>query len=1328
MNKHPSKNELSDFLLGKLPEEQCDQVAAHLEVCGPCEETIRALEARGDTLLDRVRETPVAEPIDPACQAAMNKAAKLAAATEQTSVFPSAPASAATATSVETLTAKGKTVSTEQFISGLRASGIIAAELLEDLLRHPDVSDAPDVLAAARWFVQSGHLTKFQAQLLCQGKSKGFLFGEYVVLDRLGSGGMGQVFKARHRRMERIVALKVLSSSAMKSPDAIKRFQREVKAAARVFHTNIVTAFDAGEQNGIHFLVMEYVDGQDLSSRIRTGGTMSIRDAVDAMLQAARGLAFAHSQGVVHRDIKPGNLLIDKSGTVKILDMGLARFDDPLGSAQDDGLTHSGQVMGTIDYMAPEQAFNTHDAMAAADVYSLACTLYRLLTDRPLHDGKSVLEKILGHREKSAPRLTNLRPDTPSALEMLFAQMLAKRPGDRPTMAAVVERLQSIAASPIAETAGPSVVPASPTPPPVAEPTKTILSAQEGTLSHGGVRAEVTAAIPVATIVQPISVAVSPIVRKPTTIDRPRKRPPTLRIAAGVVGFALIAWLGIWLIVRDKDGVPVAQIKMPKGGSVTAQASSQAVPAKAESSSPNKPSQPSSTTAPTNPPAATSQAPPPAKSAVETIQLNAPPPKTDSSEQKDLATTTYAPRPAVAPFNASQARVHQDAWAKYLNRKVKGDNSIGMTMVLIPPGEYLMGSTDQQVDASLKLAEGLHAVPDQKTVHNAERPRHRVVLTRPYLMSATEVTVGQFKKFVDASGYLTEAEQAGASAPFRNPGFPITDNSPASSITWNDAVAFCNWLSEQEKLAAPYGGAFSLDSKKWTVQPGDGYRLPTEAQWEFACRAGTETSYFFGDDEELLTTYAWYGKNAGRRTQPIGRLMPNAFGLFDMYGNVAEWCQDWYDASFYASSPVEDPVGGAPGSARVVRGGHAWPFANHLARSGYRDKSMPAARLPQFGFRVSRTLENGPARTTGSSAKLPEPSTPKTPPSPAPKKPAATTTIAPPVSTATDNATGYGIVVNQARQVKGVYTMDANVPKGEAQQWLILAASPPEVPNRQTSVRATLDPVGEALLESGPRKRPLLRAIVPVNNEALKRSLHATLEIQATLFSRRLEKRRPGVAYMMPESLSAKERADALAATEMVNYTSPDFQKWLDARKLSLAENEDTVDFARRVFTTLKQAFRYEYQSEMDRRATHVCETGKSDCSGMSVVFAAAMRASKIPARLTVGRVAQSSKPVQRPGEVAHQQHVKAEFYAEDVGWVAVDVSSAVQNAPGNDGLFYFGNELGDFLVMHFDTEVQIDGGRFGKKSTPMLQGIQYYVIGGGSFDGATHKEQWRVQ
>ncbi len=391
-------------------------------------------------------------------------------------------------------------VPVQQFIGSLSASELLAAEEVQAFLAGLEPAQRQDTRLLAQELVKQGQLTRYQAQMLCQGRTKGLVLGNYVILDKVGQGGMGMVFKARHRRMKRVVALKVLPPAITKNPTAVQRFQREAEAAAKLNHPNIVAAYDADEAQGVHFLVMEFVDGVDLAQLVKKQGALPIDQAVQCILQAARGLAHAHAAGIIHRDIKPHNLLLASAigyrpsaigqqscapgpiadgrqpiaapgpmaegrqpiAVVKILDMGLARIEGAANAPGQAGaaeLTQSGSIMGTCDYMAPEQAMNTKRADQRADIYSLGCTLYFLLTARTTYGGETAMEKLMAHQQDPIPSLLQARPDVPQKLEAIYQKMLAKKPEDRyQSMTAVIADLEGLGYRPSAVGPRPSAL------------------------------------------------------------------------------------------------------------------------------------------------------------------------------------------------------------------------------------------------------------------------------------------------------------------------------------------------------------------------------------------------------------------------------------------------------------------------------------------------------------------------------------------------------------------------------------------------------------------------------------------------------------------------------------------------------------------------------------------------------------------------------------------------------------------------------------------------------------------------------------------------------
>ena len=287
-----------------------------------------------------------------------------------------------------------------------------------------------DAVKAAAHLVKHGLLTPFQARVLLGGKYRGFRLGAYVIRDQIGQGGMGAVYLAHHEALRRPVAIKVLTPGEVGPTSKVNvgRFLREARSAAALDHPNIVRIFDVAQLGEMHYLVMEYVEGQTLEQLVATGGPVPCGRAVEYMLQAAAGLEHAHQKGFVHRDIKPANLILAKDGTLKILDMGLARSDETADKVTE--VFDKGAVVGTADYISPEQAMNAPDLDIRADIYSLGATFYTLVTGKPPFTGNTT-QKLVQHQIKEAPSLATIDRTFPPELAAVVAKMMMKRPADR---------------------------------------------------------------------------------------------------------------------------------------------------------------------------------------------------------------------------------------------------------------------------------------------------------------------------------------------------------------------------------------------------------------------------------------------------------------------------------------------------------------------------------------------------------------------------------------------------------------------------------------------------------------------------------------------------------------------------------------------------------------------------------------------------------------------------------------------------------------------------------------------------------------------------------
>jgi serine/threonine protein kinase len=651
----------------------------------------------------------------------------------------------------------------------LLAGGLIETEELRaferSLSRNERPATADDL---ARALVAAAKLTEFQAAEIGAERGAALVLGNYVVLDRIGAGGMGQVFKAWHRRMQRLVALKTLPDQRGASEDSVARFRREILSAAQLSHPNIVAAYDADVAQHIHFLVMEYVDGPNLADLVRKRGPLPVALAVRCVLDAARGLAYAHQRGIVHRDVKPSNLIVSPSGTIKVLDLGLARSAGPLAGAE---LTMPGDVVGTLEYMAPEQAAGAPEVDGRADVYGLGCTLYRLLTGEFPYCGPSPSALMAAHREEKIPSLTASRDDVPRVLDRLFKRMVAKQPADRfQTMDEVVRSLEKLRL------------------------TDTRPSAARGETSPEG---------------DPDDLAGAAAPRKSASSNR-GSQGRSVRGGADAGG--------------DEESGDDLEIVSASAGPVVfqpADASENAVP-RASAHVPASGAQPRSVPPPVSPVVALVALVAALLGITGLSWLDATP---------DADHSVAQPRPESNSSTASESARQCSEW---LGLPVSMTNSVGMDFALIPPA----GNSDTASANSVQT---------------------------PFYYGVHELTVAQFRHFVEVTGYPV----AGNLDARFSQGLVQGDRHPVVNLTAADAEAFCRWLSQIESAT---------------------YRLPTQAEWAHACRAGTAGQWWFGDDPATLDRYAWYRSNSGARTHQVGLLEANPFGLHDLVGNAAEWC------------------------------------------------------------------------------------------------------------------------------------------------------------------------------------------------------------------------------------------------------------------------------------------------------------------------------------------------------------------------------------------------------------------------------------------------------
>lgn len=325
------------------------------------------------------------------------------------------------------------TPSVKNFLELVQRSQLVDSDLLRTTLlkykaEHDDQLPA-DAKVVADYLVQAGLLTDWHCTKLFDRKYKGFFLGKYKLLGHIGTGGMSSVYLAEHILMRRQRAIKVLPKSRVGDSSYLQRFHREAQATAALEHPNVVRAYDVDNEGDTHYLVMEYVKGQDIQNIVNAQGGLSYTKAAEYIVQAARGLAYSHGEGLVHRDVKPANLLVDEEGVVKILDLGLALFSEDENASLT--VLHNENVLGTADYLAPEQAINSHEVDGRADIYGLGCTFYFVLTGHaPFNEG-TLAQRIARHQTQMPPDIREDRPDCPRELVDICVKMIQKKADDR---------------------------------------------------------------------------------------------------------------------------------------------------------------------------------------------------------------------------------------------------------------------------------------------------------------------------------------------------------------------------------------------------------------------------------------------------------------------------------------------------------------------------------------------------------------------------------------------------------------------------------------------------------------------------------------------------------------------------------------------------------------------------------------------------------------------------------------------------------------------------------------------------------------------------------